>query len=212
MMQRLPGTMDNIQGQTKPGGRKTATEMRQAAGFGSNRLKTNAEIMSASGWSKLAQVALQSTQQMYTKERFYRLVGALGERYTQVGPEEIKGFYDYQPVDGTLPADRFAMMSMWKELFREVMQAPQIAGRYDLGRMFEYIAQLGGMRAISAFRLEVAPDAALAQQAQAGNVVPMQPQGGGGPPSGRPPGRGTTGSNATGVPGAPAVAGMGPTG
>ena len=210
MMQRLPGTMDNIQGQTKPGGRKTATEMRQAAGFGSSRLKTNAEIMSASGWSKLAQVALQSTQQMYTKERFYRLVGALGERYTQVGPEEIKGFYDYQPVDGTLPADRFAMMSMWKEMFREVMQIPQIAQRYDLGRMFEYVAQLGGMRAISAFRLEIQPDAALAAQAQAGNVVPMQPQGG--PPGGRPPGRNTTGSNATGVPGAPNVAGMGPTG
>lgn len=211
MMQRLPGVMDNLQGAPKTGGRKSATEMRQAAGFGSSRLKTNAEIMSASGWDKLAQISLQATQQMYTKEKIFRLVGALGEKYTEVRPEDIAGFYDYQPVDGTLPADRFAQMAMWKELFKEIAAMPQIAARYDLGRIFEYIAQLGGMRAITSFRLEIQPDAALAAQAQAGNVVPMQGQGGG-PPGGRPQPGTRTGSNATGVPGAPQVAGMGPTG
>src|SRR3990172_2415861 len=182
LMQRVSGVSDNMMGFVNAGGRKTATEVRSSNTLGVNRLKVTAEYNSALGWSPYAQTTLQETQQRYDLERKYKIAGVSGnnpgfERAVMVTPEDIKGFYDFVPVDGTMPIDRFAMASMNKELMVDTMKIPQIAQQTDYMKWLGYIAELQGMRNFDRFttppQIQVVPDGQIATEAQAGNIVPL---------------------------------------
>lgn len=214
LIQRVSGVNDNIMGMLSSGGRKTATEVRTSSTFGVNRLKTVSEYFSCTGFSDLAIMLLQNTQQLMDTKLKVRLAGDAwsapgAERFINVSPEDIQGFYDYLPVDGTLPIDRFAQVNMWTQLLQQMAAAPQVLQQYDLGKIFGFVAQLGGLKNIQQFKIQVADPAMLAQQAQQGNVVPIgapnaqprrtSPNGGAAVAAGRPP-----------IP--RQVAGMGPSG
>lgn len=183
MGERTVGVNDQIMGMLATGGRKTATEVRTSTSFGVNRLKTVSEYFSATAFDPLSQMLLQNTQQYYDGEQKYKIAGDLtntaGQQFMLVNPETIIGFYDFVPIDGSLPIDRFAQASLWKELMMQVRQMPDVALQYDFARMFEWVAQLAGMKNITQFKVQVAPDQALLQQAKLGNMVPL----GGGRPS-----------------------------
>lgn len=175
--QRAVGVNDQLMGVLQGSGRKTATEVRSASTFGINRLKTNAEFFSAMGWSSASQMMVQNSQQYYDQEKKFRIVGDLaqeaGAAFMDVSPESISGFFDFVPVDGTLPVDRFAQANLWKELLGQMRQMPEIAMQYDMGRIFAFVAQLGGLKNINQFKVQMASPGMLAQQAQQGNVVPL---------------------------------------
>lgn len=175
LAQRALGITDGVMGQLSEGGRKTATEVRQASAFGINRLKTVAEYMSANGFGPLAQALIQATQQHYSNDRKFRIVGDIqvSEPFVNVTPEALAGFYDFVPVDGTLPIDRFAQANLWKEMLQAVSTMPQIAQAYDLAGVFNWIAQLSGLRNISQFRVNVAPPGSL-EGSGGGDSVPLQ--------------------------------------
>lgn len=177
LIQRVLGVNDNVMGMLAPGGRKTATEVRTSSSFGVNRLKTGAEFFSSTGFGALAQMMLQNTQQRYDTAMQFKIAGDLitGPQYLQVTPEQIAGFYDFVPVDGTLPVDRFAQANLWKEILMMSTKAPQLAQQYNMGGIFEYMAQLAGLKNIKQFKIQVQPDAAVAQQQQAGNLMPNPP-------------------------------------
>lgn len=205
MMQRLSGVTDNIMGLVNTGGRKTATEVRTSSSFGINRLKTNAEYFSAGGFAPLAQMMVSNTQQYYDAAYQFKIAGDLltnSPQYLAVTPDQIAGFFDFVPVDGTLPVDKFALASMWKELLLGMRQVPSLGLQYDFGAIFAHIAHLSGVKNLNQFKLQVTPDQVLAAQVQAGNSVPV----GGGSGSGRPKAGGSSGS-----PGPRQVSGMGPT-
>jgi hypothetical protein len=125
-----------------------------------------------------------------------------GQGFLDVNPEAISGFFDYVPVDGTMPIDRMAQANLWKELMAGLrMMPPEISQQYDWGRIFAWVAQLGGLKNINQFKVQVVPDAQLAAQAQAGNVIPMPPRGG--MAQGSPSASTTAGLNALGNEGAP---------
>lgn len=206
MMQRLSGVTDNIMGLVNAGGRKTATEVRTSSNFGINRLKTNAEFFSAGGFAPLSQMMVQNTQQYYDAQFKFKIAGDLLSNlpgYLEVTPDMIAGFFDFVPVDGTLPIDKFALANMWKELLLGMRQVPSLALQYDFGSIFGHIAHLSGVKNLQQFKLQVTPDQVLQAQVQAGNVVPLGGQSG--RSSGRPAG-GPVGSA-----GPRQVAGMGPT-
>jgi hypothetical protein len=176
--ERTLGINDQIMGTMNTGGRKTATEVRTTTGFGINRLKTMCEYMSATAFSPHAQKLLQTSQQYYDSTAKMRIVGNLaqeaGMNFMEVSPESITGFYDFVPVDGVLPIDRMAQANLWKELMAGLrMMPPQIAQEYDWSRIFAWVAQLGGLKNISQFKIQMVPDQQLAMQAQQGNVIPM---------------------------------------
>lgn len=208
MMQRVLGINEAIMGQVNPGGRKTATEIRSSTTMGINRLKTSAEYFSAVGFSSYTEKLIQNTQQFYDAEQQFKIAGDLisGPRFMQVTPESIAGFYDYVPVDGTLPIDRFAQASLWKEILLGMSQMPQLAQSYDMGRIFAWMAQLSGLKNIQQFRIQVRPDQQIANQVQAGNLVPP------GAGNGSGAGIGASLNGAGGIEGAPRVSGVGPTG
>ena len=177
LAQRVTGVNDNVMGSVNSGGRKTATEIRSSTTFGVNRLKTNCEWFSATGFSPLAQKLAMSTQQLYTSERKYRIVGdqaQFGQAYLNITPDNIQGFFDFVPVDGTMPIDRFAQVNLWQQMMGSMAKIPGMLNGYDLGKIFAFVAQLGGLKNINRFRIQVVPDGMMAGQAQAGNVVPMR--------------------------------------
>lgn len=175
--QRAVGVNDQLMGVLQGSGRKTATEVRSASTFGVNRLKTNAEFFSAMGWAPMSQMFVQNSQQFYDAEMKLKLVGDLaqdaGEKFINVDPESISGFYDFVPVDGVLPIDRFAQANLWKEILVGMRQMPEVMAGYDMVKMFAWVAQLGGLKNINQFKVKVMSPGQLQQQAQAGNVVPM---------------------------------------
>lgn len=183
IIQRVTGVNDNIMGLVNTGGRKTATEVRTSSSFGINRLKTFSEYNSALGWSPLSQVLLQNTQQEFDMERLFRVAGDLlqpNTNFVNVTPELISGFYDFVPVDGTLPIDRFAQANLWKEILLGLERMPAIAMQYDVAGIFSWMAQLAGLKNISQFKIELTPDQKLMAAVQQGNLVPMNkalPQG-----------------------------------
>lgn len=176
--ERTLGINDQIMGALAQGGRRTATEVRTSTGFGVNRLKTIAEYISAAAFGPHSQRLVQNSQQFYDAAQKFRRVGNLaldaGEQFLQVSPDDIVGFFDFVPVDGTLPVDRMAQANMWKEIFAGIrMMPPQVAMGYDWSRIFAWFAQLGGIKNINQFRVQVTPDQVLQAQAQAGNSIPL---------------------------------------
>lgn len=208
LMQRVLGVTDNVMGMVNPGGRKTATEVRTSSTFGVNRLKTNAEYMSAMGFTPWARRMLQNTQQRYSGEELYRIAGTAVQDASQilVTPEMIAGEYQFTPVDGTMPIDRFAQANLWKEIMVAAQRMPQLAMSLDWMKMMGYVAQISGVKNFDSFKINVVPDEAIGNAVAAGNSVPI-PNGGS---NGEGRSRGT--SSNPGVPGAPRVSGVGPTG
>lgn len=175
--QKALGINEQIMGQINTGGRKTAAEIRTSSTFGVNRQKTISEFYSAAGFDPLAELLVQDSQQWYDAGMKLRAVGDLaqlaGPKFLEVNPEAIQGFFDFIPVDGTLPVDRFAQANLWKEILVGMKQMPEIAMQYDLARIFAWTAQLAGLKNINQMRVQSAPPGAVQQQAQAGNLVPL---------------------------------------
>ena len=189
LMQRTSGVVDNIMGLVNTGGRKTATESRIASSFSINRMKTFAEYFSAGGFGDLAERQLSNTQQLLTLDRKFAIAGnnmQNAQRFAEVNPEAIAGFYDFVQVDGTLPVDRLAQANFWKELLGQLARIPQLAAQWDFGEMISHVMMLQGEKNTDRFRIQVAdPGANL----QSGNVVPIgeasgQSAGGGANPAG----------------------------
>lgn len=188
--ERAIGVNDQLMGMLNAGGgRKTATEVRTSTTFGVNRLKTSAEYFSATGWDDLSRQIVQNTQQYYNSEWEFRVAGDLlresGMGFLKVTPDQIAGYYDFVPVDGTLPIDRYAQANLWRELMTQMQTVPEVALRYDWGRIFEWVAGLAGLKNVGQFKVQIAPDEALLQQAKLGNVLKLngRRQGGGGVPT-----------------------------
>ncbi len=177
MGQRVLGVNDQMLGALTQGGRRTATEVRASSTFGISRLKTVSEFFSAMGWEPYGQMLVQNSQQYYDLTRKFKIVGDLlpeaGQKFLEVSPEDIQGSYDLVPVDGTLPADRFAQANLWRELLGQLRNFPQIMMTYDIPRIFAWIAKLAGLKNIDMFKIEIgSPEQIQAQQA-AGNIVPL---------------------------------------
>jgi hypothetical protein len=179
--ERTFGINDQIMGALSTGGRKTATEVRTSTGFGVNRQKTITEYISATGFGTHSQRMVQLSQQYFTADRKFRIAGSLltdmspGEQqqFIDVNPQVISGFYNFIPVDGTLPVDRIALANLWKDLLLQMRTVPGLIQQYDLGRIFGHVAQLAGIRNLSQFKIQIGSPAALAQAAEAGNSIPL---------------------------------------
>lgn len=176
MMQRLTGVVDNVMGQVNSGGRKTATEVRTSSSFGVNRLKTICEYASALGFAPLSMKLVSNTQQKYDGEKQFKIAGNLIRQKTPVlvTPDLIAGAYDYVPIDGAMPIDRFAQASLWKELMMLFLKAPQLAASYDVPGIMGLVAQLSGVKNLDQYRIQVQPDAGIAGAVQAGNLIPLK--------------------------------------
>lgn len=173
-IQRALGVTDSVMGMLPSKSHTTATAVRTSTSFGVNRLKTNCEYFSTMGWGPLVQKLIQRSQQNMNFETYLKTVGDLsqfGDPTVQVNPDMIAGFYDFVPVDGTLPVDRFAQANLWQMLLGQMQKSPQLMMSYDIAKVFGWVAGLAGIKNIAQFK--IVPDATMMQQMQAGNVIPL---------------------------------------
>jgi len=187
-IQRATGVNDNLMGAVNQGGRKTATEVRSSSTMGINRLKTVAEWWSAVGWEPLARTSLQNTQQYLEEELELRIRGDRGPKdqpVLRVSPADILGQFDYVPVDGTMPVDKFALANLWREILANMRQMPDIAQQYDMGGIFSWVAKLAGLKNIDQFRIQLTPQEEIMQNVERGNLVPISGGQGGRASAGR---------------------------
>lgn len=169
--ERTHGVSDAMTGTQTKSGRRTATEVRSSNTASAGRQKVTTEYMSTLGFEDFAQQILMNSQQYYSSEKRLRIVGDLamiaGPAFISVNPQLIAGNYDFVPIDGTFPLDRFAQVNLWKELLAAILGNPQMAMQYDIGRIFAYVAQLAGIRNIDRFKIQVMEPG---QQPGAGDV------------------------------------------
>jgi hypothetical protein len=174
-IQRCLGVTDQAMGMLPSKSHVTATATRTSTSMGVNRMKTNCEYYSAMGFGPFTQKLIQGTQQHMDFEQAMRVAGDLNQfsskPYVQVTPDLIAGFYDYIPVDGTLPVDRFAQANLWQMIMGQMMKDPRVYQTYDSAKIFAWVAGLAGIKNMTRFRL--VPDEQAMQQAQAGNIIPL---------------------------------------
>lgn len=174
----IAAVSDNIRGINSSGGRKTATEVRTSGEAAASRLAAHAKIISGQALSPLAGMWTMNTQQFLDQEIWFAVTGMDGSKLPNtIHPEQITGEYYFPVHDGTLPIDRIAMLDVWREIFSTIVQAPELAQRYDVAGIFTHIAELGGAPDLKRFAIDVRPNEVLEQQAQAGNVVPISQAG-----------------------------------
>lgn len=177
----LAAVNDNLRGIQNVGGRKTATEVRTSGEAGASRLAAHARLISAQGVVDLTEQMCLNNQQNLSDEFYLRVVGEEGMTQGRtIHPEELVGDFYYPIHDGTLPIDKIATLDIWREIMMGVMSDPQLRAGYDVGKIFEFVAELGGAQNISSFKLQ-APEM-MAQQAEMGNSMPVPGLEGGGLP------------------------------
>jgi hypothetical protein len=187
----ITGVNDNTRGIQDSGGRKTATEVRVSSDSGASRLAATSRVISAQGMVDVTQQMCLDNQQFLEQTFQIQVLGGRAlEAPVTVGPDEIVGDFYFPINDGTLPIDRVAMFDLWQQLFQVLITVQPLAAQYDIPRIFEWIADLGGARNIEQFRVNVVPDMQAQQDAAAGNAIPANAvvQGLGGPNRGRPNG------------------------
>lgn len=173
LMQRTTGIIDGLMGMPQSGGRKTATEVRQANSFSVNRLKTVVEWFSAIGVDRLSQMLLSNCQQFYDEEMELKIAGdLLGQSgVVKVTPDIIMGQFDFVPVDGAMPADRYAQANLLREMLTEGIQVPGLLNGFDVPGIFTYIMQLAGIKNINQFRVQ--PKVMMPGEGQPPGTIPV---------------------------------------
>ena len=152
------GINENLMGLQADGGRKTATEVRTAGESGASRMASLARIISAQGMVDLVTQMVVNIQQRTDEEFLLELLGEQSqETNVRITQENLAGDFHYPIHDGTLPLDRVALMQVWRELAVSIAQDPELRQTFNLARIVEYVAELGGARNIDEFKMQVMP-------------------------------------------------------
>jgi hypothetical protein len=164
---------DNLRGITNPGGRKTATEVRTSGEAGASRLAAKARYISAQGIVELAEQMSLNCQQFMSMDFYAQVVGQDGlMNPLTISPQMVTGDFHYPISDGTLPVDKTALLDIWKEIWLAIASNPALGQQYDALGIFEYIAQLGGAKNLSQFKVQALPDQQVGGMAADGQLAP----------------------------------------
>lgn len=176
------GAVDSLKGiRRNTAERVTATEVSADTNSALNRLEKLAKLTALQAYYDIAFQIGCNTQQFMTEDQYIQAVGEDLQYHVElhgnnlVKPSDIDLMFDVKIKDGTVPDSNNAQT--WVQLYQTMIQNPLIAQRYDHVKVFKHIARLLGARNVSDFELKineaVVPDEVAAQQAQAGNTVPI---------------------------------------
>jgi hypothetical protein len=188
-MDRVSGADQSMQGAIRQGGpeRLTSAEFQGTRGSAISRLQRIAMIFSMQYMQDIGTMFAVHTQQYMEQNTYVSIVGRHADRLkgtfggkdrAPVTPYDLAINYDLLVRDGSIPGGNFS--SAWIEMFKVIGSDPELRQQFDITRIFTYIAQQLGAKNVEDFRKnidqiqpQVMPDATVAAQAQAGNIVPM---------------------------------------
>lgn len=189
-------TMGNLSAMPE---RPTATGIDAAKSGALSRLQRVAQIVGRQSMDDIAWQYAYNTIQFMSQPAYVELMGrhegqlrmaygkAPGEMgEVEVGPFDLKPYFDIEPRDGALPNNENAQA--WTTIMQTLLGVEgvgaQLAGQSDIFKIFTHWARIMGARDIHEFvndggqmpemQTQTMPDEQLQQQVQAGNMVPMQ--------------------------------------
>lgn len=171
---------ENLRGQPNSGGRQTATAARISGQAAISRMALTGQIISTQSITKLGRMMSLNTQQWISEEFEFQIGGQDAAKAT-IRPVDVDGEFYFPIQDGTLPLDKQGMLETWERIFGVAVQSPEINASHDVGRIFEYVAELGGATNIEDFRRQqqpnqtvaLLPDEQLERETERGNVIPI---------------------------------------
>lgn len=186
-MNNLVGTDESMMGSMRQGGpeRLTKAEYQGTRQSSMSRLEHMAKVVSMQAMQDIAYFFASHTQQLMSQDTYVKTIGEWESRLTKeygidiqksrmkVSPADLLIDYDIDYRDGAIPNTDSAQV--WMEMFQIIAEHPELNQRFDIVRIFEKIARTHGEKNVQEF-YRVMPDEQVAQQVQAGNLVP---QGGG---------------------------------
>jgi hypothetical protein len=194
IMQRRHHTPDSLQG-VETQVKRTATELAQMHTAGANHLQVQAQVIYAQAFVQMAEMMVMNNQQFLSEERYYRILGDYNKKLIapdpmypggnaiRVSPDEILGYFDFPIDDGTMPIRPQENADIWREVFQAVGTNPILQQTFDSVWIFRQLCESLNVKNIddaiiqqaspTPLNFNVMPDEQIAQQAQAGNVIPI---------------------------------------
>lgn len=185
MVQIATGVNDTLLGQMNTG-RRTATENRNAATSAAARLKTTALMLYRSSIEPMGRKMLSNLQTGLDTMQVARVLGPQvaieGQSFIKASKADLKGSYDFEVFDGTLPSERANAAAVLENALGMLVKVPQaaISLQLDPRAMFMEALLLRGIRNPERFTLQQLP-----QIPQNGNPTQQPGQPGQDPNGGR---------------------------
>lgn len=188
MMDRISAADQSMQGSLRSGGpdRLTKSEFQGTRLSAVSRLQRIAFLISQQFMQDIGTMFAAHTQQYMTREAYVKVAGRYAEQLTaqfgkssrKVSPTDISIMYDTIVRDGSIPGGNFS--DAWLNMFSTISSSPELMQQFDMFRMFSYIATQLGAKNIEDFKKNVnrvgvttMPDQVVANQVQAGNMIPI---------------------------------------
>jgi hypothetical protein len=186
-MQKIGAADDPAMGALRQSGpeRLTKGEFQGTMAGAASRLGRIARVIGLQAMQDLGYMFASHVQQLMSQELYVTTTGrwqeVLMSQYGQqsgkmrVTPFDVLVDYDIMVRDGSVPGGNFS--DVWVQMFNILASHPELQQTFDLGRIFKYIATNMGAKNVDEFvrvQTNVMPDEQVAQQAQAGNLVPIQ--------------------------------------
>jgi len=180
---------DTSMGMLRQGGpeRLSAAEFKGTQMGQLSRLGRIARVIGLQGMQDIGEMFAANTQQLMSQEQFVKVTGrwqdVLVKEYgvkklskdrgrMKVSPFDILVNYDLMVRDGSVPGGNFS--EVWMKMFDIIAKQPELHQEFDLVRIFHHIARNNGAKNAQDFtRTQVMPDEQIAEQSQAGNIIPF---------------------------------------
>jgi hypothetical protein len=96
----------------------------------------------------------------------------------KVSPRDLDINYDVIVSDGSVSGGNYN--DIWMRMFENIVKEPNLAQTFDVVKIFKYIARNSGAKNVNDFvkrggniQPQVMPNEQVQQQAQAGNIIPI---------------------------------------
>ena len=181
-MDKIGATDSWTMGNLRSGGpeRLTGKEFEGTKQGGFTRLERVAKIVGVQAMQDIGYMFAYHTQQFMSEEVYIKTTGRSQERlmmeyggttHLKVSPHDILIDYDLKVRDGSVPGGNYS--GVWESMFQLMTEHPELQQRFDLVRIFKHILRNNGAKNTEEFiKVQQLPDEQVAQQAQAGNIVP----------------------------------------
>lgn len=189
-MQQVSGSDNPMMGNLRQGGpeRLSAREFQGTKQGAVSRMERVAKIVGLQGFQDIGYQFAHNTQQLMEEDTYIRTVGewpqTIQEQFKPkngrvlVTPFDLLVDYDVLTRDGTIPGGNFS--DAWVQIFQTIGNSELLIQRFDIVRIFEYIATQLGAKNVAEFRLQqappqvtAAPDEGVEREVERGNLIPM---------------------------------------
>ena len=190
IMQKVGAAPDTLQGIMRSGGeRRSATESRGARESAFGRVEKMVLLANMQAMIDLGFMIASNTQQYMSQDTWVKVSGEwpatllaeIGEQdMLQVTQDRINIPFDVRINDGAPSGGEYS--DVWMQLYQAAISNPQAANEIDTLRLFMHVARMLGAKNIQDFKRKgapmvnpsVQPDEQVAQQVQAGNMIPLE--------------------------------------